>query len=102
MDKNFITDEFITLIKDIIKQENKASKANTEFVYDGVVSLNDNNEQVIEIKGVKYPASEIKNYSGSDISEGSIVRVYAKGDKINNAYIGVVFDNNNTTNQETV
>ncbi len=91
MDKNFITDEFINMIRDIVKQENKSVRANTEFVYDGVVA----DDGTIDVKGTKYSQDEIKNYSGNELKSGSIVRIYAKGDKMNNAYVGIVFDNNN-------
>lgn len=90
---NKLTNEIRALISQIAKEEIKKMSPNMEYVYDGEVEVVDNTTY-INIKGQRYTTGttgEIPNHSGETLTDGKKVRVYAKGDKMNNAYIGVVW-----------
>ena len=105
------TKDIIALIEKIVERKTREKLSNVETVYDGVIeevkgtddSGNETTKLVARVKGEFYDleATEqnkgvyMRNESGKTLTKGSIIRVYAKGNKLNNSYIGVVFDNNN-------
>ncbi len=108
------TKDIIALIENIVERKIMERFSNMESVYDGVIDyytstddlgnkVVDENRLVAKVKGEQYDITSrddnggvyIRNESGKTLTKGSIIRVYAKGNRLNNSYIGVVFDNNN-------
>ena len=106
---NKIANEIKKIIADMFEVEFKKYSTNTEFVYDGIITKDEESDNLlIEVRGERYPLDDgsvsqtgIKNYSGIDLLEkddtgnykhiNDAVRIYAKGNKMNNAYVGIAW-----------
>ena len=100
MDKNRIMAEIKSLICEIVRNEIKTQNANCEYVYDGVVEgyideTEGNEKLCVNVKDTQIPIEDIQNFSNASLQKGSIVRIHAKGGRLNDSYIGQVFNKNN-------
>lgn len=92
-----LTNELRALIAEIARKEIKNDTSNMEYVYDGIVcESNDSNDSTLDldVRGVRYKLSDFPNYTGATLAKDDVVRIYARGDRLSDAYIGVKFSKN--------
>ncbi len=87
---NYNINEIRKLISDIAESKIREITSNMEYVYDGII-VDKSGVLYLEIMDSLYELSTIPNYTGAELKAGNAVRVYARGGKMNDLYIGVRF-----------
>lgn len=87
---NYNINEIRKLISEIAESKMREIASNMEYVYDGRI-VDKSGVLYLEIMDSLLELSTIPNYTGVELKAGNAVRVYARGGRMNDLYIGVCF-----------